>query len=108
MNEFSRNEVYQSYLFLKGIFNIVNNKRFLLGIRYTGDQILAIDENGLRAILLLKQTPNNDWYFISPYPQLNPLAWHIQMAIENSSNPLLCEPAFAALKEASGFGDYSP
>lgn len=103
MTEFSRIEIYNSYLFLRRLLGLTNKEKddsFLIGIRYSGNQILVLNENSTKVILLLeKGIATNRWHFCSNYPELEPLALHIQKAINKSRKKLPSEPAFEALKE---------
>lgn len=109
MTEFSRMEIFNSYIFLRNVLGMTNKKQddaFLIGIRYTGNTILALNENSTKAILLLERRPGDYvWFFSGTYPQLEPLANHIKKAIQNSKNPYLSEPAFDALKEILKYED---
>lgn len=103
MTEFSRMEVYNSYLFLRQLLGLTNKQKddsFLIGIRYTGHQILALIENSIKSVLLLEYAPRTRmWYFVGNYSELEPVGIHIKKAIEKSTNSFLSEPAYDALKE---------
>jgi len=103
MTEFSRIEIFNSYIFLRNLLGCTNKKKddyFLIGIRYTGDRILALNENSTRTILLLEKGGRfSHWYVSTNYTELVPIATHIKIAVEKSKNPFLSEPAFEALKE---------
>jgi hypothetical protein len=109
MNEFSRIEIFNSYLFLRSLLGLTNKKKddsFLIGIRYTGKEILALNENSTKVILLITYYEiNKVWLFSSDYLQLEPLAKHIKKAVETSKNPFLSEPAFDALREILSYED---
>lgn len=102
MTEFSRIEVFNSYLFLRTLLGLTNKKKddvFLLGIRYTGKEILVLNENSTKAILLISYSDvSRLWLFSSLYPQLEPIALHVKGSVETSQNPNLSEPALDALK----------
>lgn len=101
--EYSQLEIFNSYLFLRNILGCINKKKddsFLMGIRYTGDKILALNENSTKSILILVQNKTTKlWYIDCIYIELVPIAWHILKSVQYSKNPYLSEPAFEALKE---------
>lgn len=109
MESFSQIEVYNSYLFLRTLLGITNDKKndiLRVGIRYTGNELLAINELSTRAVLLLKRNAFiNTWSFAATYPELEPVAFHIKIAVTNSSNPHLSEPAFDALQKILTYRD---
>lgn len=103
MTDFTQIETFNSYIFLRNILGCTNKRKddaLLIGIRYTGDKIFALNENSTKAILLLEKSKRLPvWYVSTPYIELTPIATHIKKAIESSKNPFLSEPAFDALKE---------
>lgn len=103
MESFSQIEIYNSFLFLRTLLGVTNDQKndtLKVGIRYTGNEILAINELSTKAVLLLGcNLAMNTWFFTGTYPQLEPIAFHIKVAISKSSNPLLSEPAFEALQQ---------
>lgn len=101
MESFSQIEIYNSYLFLRTLLGITNNKKndtLKIGIRYTGNEILAVNEHSTKTVLLIRKNAVGSWFFSSAYPELEPIATHIKSAIKDSSNKFLSEPAFEALQ----------
>jgi hypothetical protein len=109
MTEFNHIEIFNSYLYLRSLLGLTNKKRddaFLLDIRFTGNEILVINENSTKAVLLISYNEIiGGWLFTSQYPELEPIALHIKKAVETSKNHFLSEPAFDALKAVLNYED---
>ena len=91
MESFSQIEVYNSYLFLRTLLGVTNDKKndvLKVGIRYTGNELLAINELSTRSVLLLKRNASmNTWFFAGAYPELEPIALHISCLLYTSPSP---------------------